>query len=138
MKDRIKALRKELHLNQTEFGERVALRQSTITGYETGTREPSDAVIKALCNTYHVNEDWLRNGNGEMFVQMSHKEKTVKFMSDIAMMNGLDPEEGLTARIIDFLADMSLEEWKTIASLAERWYQLEKEARDPEDPDGRD
>ena len=141
MNERIKNIRKSLKLNQTEFGLRIGVKQTTVASWELGNREPQDVVIKAICDTYNVNEHWLRTGEGEMFVEISHKEKTVRFMADVAKLNGLDPEEGLVARIIDFLSDMSVEEWKTIADLAERWYQVEKTARDPEAPEdteGRD
>ena len=95
MNERLKELRKALHLNQTEFGERLGLKQSTITNYEIGLRTPMDSTIKSICDTYGVNETWLRTGEGEMFVQLNHKEKTVRFMADVAKLNGLDPEEGL-------------------------------------------
>ena len=141
MNERIKNIRKNLKLSQTEFGARIGVKQTTVASWELGNRDPQDVVIKAICDTYNVSENWLRTGEGDMFVQISHKEKTVRFMADVAKVNGLDPEEGLVARIIDFLSDMSVEEWKTIANLAERWYQIEKAARDPEaaeDEIGRD
>ncbi len=132
MKERIKSIRKYLKLNQTEFGLRIGVKQTTVASWELGNREPQDVVINAICEKYNVNETWLRTGEGEMFVALSHKEKTVRFMADVAKMNGLDPEDGLIARLIDFLSDMTVEEWKTIAGLADRWYRLEKAARDPE------
>lgn len=138
MNDRIKQIRKKAGLTQIEFGERIGVKGNTVTGYETGLRSPTNAVIKSICEAFSVNETWLRTGEGEMFVQLNHKEKTVRFMADVAKLNGLDPEEGLIARMIDFLSDMSVEEWKMIATLAERWYQIEKAARDPEDGSGRD
>lgn len=45
MNERIKELRKALDLNQTEFGNRIGIKQGTVTGYETGNRTPTDAVI---------------------------------------------------------------------------------------------
>lgn len=32
-----------------------------------GRRTPSDAVIKLICEKYNVREEWLRDGEGEMF-----------------------------------------------------------------------
>lgn len=68
--DRIRALRKELGVNQAEFGESLGLRQSTIGNYESGSRAVSDATILAICRHYGVNEEWLRYGSGEMFVSL--------------------------------------------------------------------
>jgi len=66
MQNRIKELRKSLGLNQTEFGEKLGVAQTTIAGYENGSRDMSDAIIKSICREYGVNETWLRTGAGEM------------------------------------------------------------------------
>lgn len=67
MKDRLKKLRRELGLTQTEFAARIGSAQNTITGYENGRREPSSQVIALICKEFHANEQWLRDGVGEMF-----------------------------------------------------------------------
>ena len=69
MKDRIKTLRKALHLNQSDFGAKVGVKGNTIGNYEIGLRNPSDAVIFSICREFDVNEQWLRTGEGEMFNQ---------------------------------------------------------------------
>lgn len=68
MNQRLRELRKALNLNQTEFGNRIGVKQSTITGYETGNRIPLDSVIISICREFNVNENWLRSGEGEMFL----------------------------------------------------------------------
>lgn len=68
MKQRLRELRKTLNLNQTEFGNRIGVKQSTITGYETGKRIPLDSVIFSICREFNVNENWLRSGEGDMFL----------------------------------------------------------------------
>ena len=75
MKDRIRQLRKELGLNQTEFGERIGVKQGSGAGYESGARTPIDAVITSICREFNVSEDWLRNGTGEMFLKI--KENSI-------------------------------------------------------------
>ena len=65
--NRIKKLRKELDLTQTEFGAKIGSVQNTITGYENGRRNPSAPVITLICEKFGVNEEWLRTGEGEMF-----------------------------------------------------------------------
>ena len=69
MQRRIKELRKHLHMTQTQFGERVGVKGNTVTGYETGLRNPTDAVIKSICREFGASETWLRTGDGEMFVE---------------------------------------------------------------------
>lgn len=65
--DRIKKIRKELDLTQAEFGAKIGSVQNTVTGYESGRRNPSAPVIALICEKFGVNEEWLRNGEGEMF-----------------------------------------------------------------------
>lgn len=65
MNERIKKLRKVLELNQTDFGNKIGIRQGSVAAYESGARTPIDAVIVSICREFNVNEDWLRTGDGE-------------------------------------------------------------------------
>lgn len=67
MNNRIKELRKHLNMNQTDFGARIGVKQTTIAGYENGLRVPLDTVISSICREFGVDENWLRTGEGEMF-----------------------------------------------------------------------
>ncbi len=64
---RIKRLRKELDLTQAEFAARIGSVQNTVTGYESGRRNPSTPVISLICREFNVREEWLKDGTGEMF-----------------------------------------------------------------------
>ncbi len=75
MKDRLKQLRKELGLTQQEFSDQIGIKRNTFSQYENGRNEPIDAVIKLICGKFNVNEDWLRTGEGEMFVQVSRADE---------------------------------------------------------------
>lgn len=68
MNERLKELRKSLHLTQKAFAEKIGAKQNTIATYEMGRNNPSDPVIHSICIAFGVNEDWLRNGTGDMFV----------------------------------------------------------------------
>lgn len=67
LKDRIKAIRKGHKMTQIEFGSKIGIKGNTVTNYETGLRNPSDAIIKSICREFNTNEHWLRTGEGEMF-----------------------------------------------------------------------
>lgn len=67
MNERIKELRKALNLTQQEFADRLNIKRGAIANYEVGRNEPIDAVISLICREFNVNEEWLRNGSGEMF-----------------------------------------------------------------------
>ena len=71
MKERVKKLRKELRLTMEKFGEQLGVKKNTVSQWESGTNSLSDQMLKAICNVNwdgrYVNEDWLRDGTGEMF-----------------------------------------------------------------------
>lgn len=79
MNERIRLLRKELGLNQSDFGNKIGVKQGTVAGYESGARTPLDAVISSICREFDVNEEWLRTGEGEMFEQMTEQQKLLKY-----------------------------------------------------------
>ena len=74
MKDRIKELRKSLNLTQQAFADRIGTKRNNVTGYESGTRSPSEAVITLICREFRVSEEWLRTGNGDMFLPEASDE----------------------------------------------------------------
>ncbi len=67
IKERFKELRKELKLNQSEFGKRLAVSKDVISNIEIGRVQPKTLLIDAICDTFKVNKDWLVNGSGNMF-----------------------------------------------------------------------
>lgn len=72
MNERLKKLRKALNLNQVDFGSKLSLTGSAISRYESGVNAMSDSIILLICREFNVNEEWLRHGTGEMFVQKSN------------------------------------------------------------------
>lgn len=64
MKDRIKQIRKNLKMNQTEFGAEIGATQKMITTYETGTVVPDKTTRLLICSKFNVNEAWLETGEG--------------------------------------------------------------------------
>lgn len=74
MNERLKRLRKTLGITQQEFADKIGIKRNTIATYESGRNEPIDAVISLICREFNVNEKWLRNGEGEMFLDLSEDE----------------------------------------------------------------
>jgi len=66
-KERVKALRKELGLTLEKFAEPLGVGKTSISKIELGQVNLTDQMAKAICREYSVNEEWLRNGTGEMF-----------------------------------------------------------------------
>ena len=114
MKDRIKLLRKELKLNQTDFGERIGVKQASVAGYEAGIRTPLDAVITSICREFNVNEDWLRTGNGEMFLPMTRSDEIAKMTTDLFR----GEESSFKSRLILALSKLDENEWAVLEKIA--------------------
>ena len=89
MNERIKELRIALNLTQDAFAKRIGIKRNTVGNYETGNRVPSDQSIFSICREFNVNEEWLRNGTGEMFNDMS-KDDEVAYIVGYTLANCSD------------------------------------------------
>lgn len=69
MKDRIKEIRKVRKLSQEKFGERLGVTKAAISRMELGTYNTTDTMIKLICTEFHIDEHWLRTGEGDMTAQ---------------------------------------------------------------------
>lgn len=66
---RIKELRKMLGLTQKEFANRIGKSTISIAKWEAGDRTPDESTLKLIAKEFNVNEEWLKSGEGEMFVE---------------------------------------------------------------------
>lgn len=81
--ERVKEIRKAVHKNQTDFAKTLSVSRSAICKMESGENSPSEQTIKLICREFNVNEDWLRNGAGEMFTQLDEDEQISSFFHDL-------------------------------------------------------
>ena len=70
--ERFRKLRESCNKNQTEWAEILGLSRSGVSEIESGRRNVTDKHIKLLSvwggvNGRQINEEWLRNGTGDMF-----------------------------------------------------------------------
>lgn len=57
--EKIKNLREELELNQTELGKNLQMTQRKISYIECNKCEPSIDDIRAFCNFFNISADYL-------------------------------------------------------------------------------
>ena len=57
--ERIKKARLEKGYTQLQLAEMIGVAKNTITGYETGTREPDSSRITAIANALNVSGDYI-------------------------------------------------------------------------------
>lgn len=110
LNERLKKLRKTLDLTQQEFADRIGSKRNTIAKYETDTNVPSAAVISLICREFNVNENWLRTGEGDMFMEMSRDEQIEKFIGDL--LHG--EEDSFKRCLISGLAALDENGWKVL------------------------
>jgi len=85
--ERIKELRKEhLKLSQAAFGERLGVNRDVINNIENNRLSKPEqklSLMKLICKEFQVNEDWLLNGNGEMFEELPEDDEKAAFVSSL-------------------------------------------------------
>jgi HTH-type transcriptional regulator/antitoxin PezA len=101
MNERLRKLRKSLDMTQQNFGARISVKGNTVAQWESGRNEPSDSAISLICREFNVNEDWLRTGNGEMFVKDSSDEEFMKVAKAVASGN-TEADQAIRKVLIDF------------------------------------
>ena len=57
--ERLKLLRKEKKLTQTELAEQIGIKQNSYSDWETGKNEPSLEKLIVLADFFEVSLDWL-------------------------------------------------------------------------------
>lgn len=67
--ERIKEIRLALNLTMEQFGQHIGLKKSAISLMESGKNKPSTQTIYSICREFNVNQEWLLNGIGEMFIK---------------------------------------------------------------------
>ena len=115
MKERIKELRKSFGITQQEFADKLGLKRNTIATYEIGKAVPSDRVVSDLCNKYNVNEEWLRTGEGEMFVALNRTQQIAQLTADLFK----GEKDSFKERLLLALAKLDESEWKVLEKIAE-------------------
>lgn len=114
MNERIKKLRKNLNLTQKEFATRIGSTQNVVANYEIGRRNPSRAVINNICKTFHVSEEWLREGTGEMFVDVSQDDQIMEFVQKTLSTRS----DSFQRRFAAMLSALSDSDWEVLERMA--------------------
>ena len=81
MNQRLKLLRKQFNLNQSDFALRIGVSQSAVAAWESGIRNPIDASVQSICREFGVSESWLRTGDGPMLVAQSPDEQITAYVA---------------------------------------------------------
>lgn len=113
--ERIKEIRKELKLSQTEFALRIGLKQTAIGMYENNLRGVADRSILLICKEFSVSENWLRNGQGQMFVDLTQDEKIIALTARL-----LDDKQSFKKLLLTTILEMTDDEIDTVKDIIKK------------------
>ncbi len=97
MNERLKSIRKSLSMTQKDFGAELGVSRDTYASYESGRVIPNNTFIQLMCSKFNVNEEWLRTGDGEMFI----KTKRTTLDELTASYNLNDKEKAIIQAFLD-------------------------------------
>lgn len=122
MNERIKQIRKDAGMNQLDFANALDISKGFVCYLEAGTRFPSDRTINDICRLFHINEEWLRTGSGDMYADRSQNQVIADFMNQV-----MESEENdLRRRLIDALAKLDTEQWILLGEIADKLFNNNK------------
>ena len=85
------AVLKSQGIKQKILAERIGVTEAAISTWRGGRRNITDQSIKAICREFNVNEEWIRTGEGEMFLFNKEDEyaKAVALLSNDPFIRNL-------------------------------------------------
>lgn len=104
--ERLKYLRQSLNLTTRAFGASINMSGGAITNMEKGTRNITERTIRDICREYNVNFEWLTNGIGTMFADVTSDLNIDDEVRQLAQQYSLlnDSDRELIKKMIDSLA----------------------------------
>lgn len=114
LNERISDLISELGIKKMTFASRLNVSQAFVSQMCSGVAQPSDRTIADICREFNVNEDWLRTGEGSMFLERSRDDELAAFFGDVLSEQ---PDE-FRRRLIAALSRLSVDEWVMVEHVA--------------------
>lgn len=92
-----------------EFGQRIGIAGASVSLIENEKNGISDRTILAICREFHVNETWLRTGEGDPFIQLSMEEELTELFAGMLMEDDFVKKE-----VIKMLLMLPPDAWEVI------------------------
>jgi len=108
--ERIAMVRKSRDYTLEKFGEAIGIKKGSVSLLERGINTPADRTIFMICNRFHVSEQWLRTGEGDMLKNITPSEEIESFLDALAIAG----DENFKKRLILYLAQMKDSDWEAL------------------------
>lgn len=112
--ERIKEVRKSLGLTLEKFGEKIGVTKVAISNLENGHRNLTEQMTKSICREFNVSDEWLRTGEGEMFLPVNRRTKIEKLTNQLLS----EESDSFKNRLVSVLADLTENEWEFLEKKA--------------------
>lgn len=113
MKNRIKELRQENNLTLRQLGKKLDMKNSTLSQYETGKRDPNDKIGQKIADFFHVPISYLR---GESNPNRIKKMRQVKGVSQQDVAKALCLTRQAIALYETGQREPKIETWQKLAN----------------------
>ena len=114
MNERIKELRIALGLTLDKFGGRIGVKKAAVSRWDIGDNI-ADRMIMSICREFNVNEEWIRNGTGEMFIQQDKLRVISEFAADL-----IKEPDSVKTRLFEALAKLDHKDWLAIEIILDK------------------
>lgn len=80
--ERVQKVLKASSLTQSEFAEKIGIKQGSLSLICSGKSGIGDRTIADICRVFGVDLIWLRTGAGEMFKQKTREEALAEILPE--------------------------------------------------------
>lgn len=112
---RIKELRQFLDLSQEDFGARLGVTKTAISRLESGNRNTTEQMLRAVCREFGASYLWLTTGEGSMFENGSD-DAALHVMVDRVMAS----ENERVKQIFKNLGDFTEDDWRQVNAVLDK------------------
>lgn len=82
----------------------------------SGASRPSDRTIADICRVFNVSEAWLRDGEGEMFVERTMNQELAMMVNELMT----ESDESYRKRFVAALLELPPEFWPELKRFLEK------------------
>ena len=125
--ERIKSVRKQNKLTQTEFAKSLGASRGMIVNVEMDKISNMTAkkpLLQLICDKYGINPAWLIDGEGEMMQDLSRDQEIIRAVSE--MFTG---DDSFKQDITSMLVKLQNEHWGLLKDMAQRLKEKKKKER---------
>jgi len=116
MKERIKQIRKHYKVTQQEFAEKIGVSRTFVSQVEADMNIFSDRTLKDICRIFHINEEWLKTGNGEMLSPRTKNQQIAEFLNEVME----EKDESFKKQFVNSLASLDFDDWLKIEEILKK------------------